>query len=145
MDYSASFQISAAGMRLEKMRVDVTALNIAHMNTSRTAAGTPYQPLKVVARAAALDFNALMTGDTLAAQSALPTGDVVPTLAPARLLLDPGHPDADAQGRVAYPGVDHLGEMVTLLSAMRAYEANLVALNATRVMATKALEIGGAS
>jgi flagellar basal-body rod protein FlgC len=145
MDYSNSFQISAAGMRLEKMRVDVTALNIANMNTSRTSGGQAFQPMKVVARAnPGLDFSALMANGGALASQAAPLGEIVPTLAAPRVLHDPGHPDADAQGKVSYPGVDHLGEMVNLLSAMRAYEANLVALNASRVMASKALEIGGA-
>ena len=56
---------------------------------------------------------------------------------------EPGHPDADAKGFVAYPGVNTLNEMVTMIAATRAYEANVAALNAARVMALKALDIGG--
>jgi flagellar basal-body rod protein FlgC len=60
-------------------------------------------------------------------------------------VLDPGHPQADARGYVSYPGVDPATEMMTMLSASRAYEANVVAMNTARAMAVKALEIGGAS
>jgi flagellar basal-body rod protein FlgC len=56
---------------------------------------------------------------------------------------EPGHPDADARGFVSYPAVDTLREMLTLITATRAYEANLSALNAARSMAQRALEIGG--
>jgi flagellar basal-body rod protein FlgC len=62
----------------------------------------------------------------------------------ARKVHDPGHPMADAQGFVAYPAVDAATEMVTLMSATRAYEANVAAMNAARTMALKALDIGGA-
>jgi flagellar basal-body rod protein FlgC len=70
---------------------------------------------------------------------------VQPLNLPPRLVHEPGHPDADARGFVAYPAVDPLREMLTLMSATRAYEANLSALNAARTMAQRALEIGGNS
>jgi flagellar basal-body rod protein FlgC len=63
--------------------------------------------------------------------------------AAARKVYEPGHPDADATGMVSYPAVDHMHEMMTVMTAIRAYEANLAALQATKTMATKALEIGG--
>ena len=57
-------------------------------------------------------------------------------------MLEPGHPQADVQGFVTYPGVDTATEMMTIMDAMRAYEANVAAMNASRTMAMKALEIG---
>ena len=60
-----------------------------------------------------------------------------------RMAFDPGHPHADAKGFVAYPGVDQPTEMLMLNTALRAYEANMVALNTAKTMATRALEIGG--
>ncbi len=63
-------------------------------------------------------------------------------LAP-RPAFEPGHPHADAQGMVSYPAVDHTQEMITVMTALRSYEANLAALRTTRVLAAKALEIGG--
>ena len=64
-------------------------------------------------------------------------------LTPPRLVYEPSHPDADQKGFVAYPAINPVNEMVTMITATRAYEANVAALNAARVMAMKALEIGG--
>jgi len=61
------------------------------------------------------------------------------------MAYEPGHPDADAQGFVTYPGIDPVGEMVDLISTLRAYEANVAAANAAKTMALKALELGGTS
>jgi len=69
---------------------------------------------------------------------------VEPTDLPPRMVYEPGHPLANEKGFVAYTGVDSATEMVTLMSAMRSYEANVAAMNAARTMALKALEIGGA-
>jgi flagellar basal-body rod protein FlgC len=65
------------------------------------------------------------------------------TTAVTRQVLDPGHPEADASGHVAYPAINHNTEMLNLMTAVRAYEANVVALNAAKSMAQRALEIGG--
>ena len=62
-----------------------------------------------------------------------------------RLVHEPGHPLADSRGLVSYPGVDPATEMVTLMSASRAYEANVAAMNTARNLALKALDIGGTS
>jgi flagellar basal-body rod protein FlgC len=137
MDYSNSFRISAAGMTLEKARVDVTALNLANMHTSRGPDGSLYRPLRVVAQpggAFATTFEALQGPRSVQVEA---------TSAAPRLVHEPGHPQADERGFVAYPGVDHASEMVTLLSALRGYEANVVAMNAAKTMALKALDIGG--
>jgi len=61
-----------------------------------------------------------------------------------KMVFDPGHPDADAKGYVAMPNVNIVNEMVDLISASRAYEANVTAINAAKTMAAKALEIGKA-
>ena len=146
MDYYAAFAIGASGLEVQKTRLDVSALNLANAHSTR-AGGALYQPLTVVSapRTAA-------RGDALLSPvaSALPAlgAEVVSVqalnLAP-RLVHEPGHPDADARGFVAYPAVEPLREMLTLMSATRAYEANLSALNAARTMAQRALEIGGNS
>lgn len=142
MDYSTAFQISAAGMTLEKARVDVTALNIANMHTGRAADGTLYQPLRVVAKPGqAASFAA--TYEALGVQAGPQDVHAEPVMAAPRLVHEPGHPQADERGYVAYPGVNHSEEMVNLVGALRAYEANVVAMNAAKTMALKALDIGG--
>jgi flagellar basal-body rod protein FlgC len=146
MDYAQVFAISAAGMELERTRVEVTALNLANANTVQSAGGQTYQPMRVVARSSVIgspdSFENLMDQGLMAAG---PTANVVPTLAQPRLVYEPDHPDANDKGFVTYPGVDTATEMVTLMGATRAYEANVVAMNAARSMALKALDIGGAS
>jgi flagellar basal-body rod protein FlgC len=64
---------------------------------------------------------------------------------PPRLVYEPSHPDADAKGFVAYPGINPVAEMINLITTMRAYEANVTAMNAAKTMAMKALDIGGRS
>jgi flagellar basal-body rod protein FlgC len=147
MDYSSGFQISAAGMALERARVDATALNLANMHVARAADGNLYQPLRAVAVSGALPSFAQRFADAKGQALLLAPQEVrlEPSDAAPRLVHEPGHPQADARGFVAYPGVNHAAEMVNLVSALRAYEANVVAMNATKVMALKALEIGGNS
>lgn len=145
MDYRNAFQISAAGMAVERLRVDVTALNLANMHTTAGEASGLYRPLRVVSQQQPLSFARAMLG--LEAQEAdalqVPTAQVLPTAAQPRLVHEPGHPHADGRGMVAYPGVDHTGEMLNLMTALRAYEANVAAANASRAMAARALDIGG--
>lgn len=143
MDYQNAFQISAAGMNLERARVEATALNLSNMHVPQDAKGTGFQPLRAVARTAGVpSFGA--SYEALGVQPLMPTEvRMEPTNAPPRLVHEPGHPQADAKGFVAYPGVNQLTEMVNLVSAIRAYEANVVAMNAAKAMALKALEVGG--
>ncbi|TQJ96164.1 flagellar basal body rod protein FlgC [Achromobacter sp. SLBN-14] len=145
MDYQSAFAISAAGMSAERLRVDVAALNLANANTPWAANGAGYQPLRVQAsvRAApgARSFETLMDQGIEAAR----TLSVAPYRAPARRVHEPGHPQANKDGFVLYPGVDSLTEMMTLMVASRAYEADVAAFNAAKSMAMKALEIGGRS
>lgn len=147
MDYGTAFRISAAGMSLEKARVDVTALNIANMNSTKPLNGAGYQPLRVVSATQPVQgFGAIFEARGGAAGLSMPAGvQVEATQAAPRMVHEPGHPDADDRGFVTYPGVNHTGEMVNLVTAMRAYEANVVAMNAAKTMALKALDIGGGS
>lgn len=146
MDYYAAFAIGASGLEVQKTRLDISALNLANAHSTR-AGGTLYQPLTVVSGPrVASRFDPLLSG--YAASLPALGAEVVsvqPLNLPPRLVHEPGHPDADARGFVAYPAVDPLREMLTLMTATRAYEANLSALNAARTMAQRALEIGGAS
>lgn len=150
MDHTAAFTISAAGMSVERTRVEVAALNLANANTTQAAGEPGYRPMRAVARPAAVAqaFAAAMSTAQESASSVaalLPGVSVEFTQAAARKVHDPGHPMADAQGFVSYPAVDAVTEMVTLMSATRAYEANVAAMNTARALALKALDIGGAS
>ena len=149
MDYQAAFAISASGMAVEKTRLDITALNLANASSTRSG-GALYQPLTVIsAPRQAAAFSRAMAAYGRVSVAALPTGaevvEIRATGAPPRLAYEPAHPDADARGYVAYPGINPVTEMVNIIAATRAYEANLVALNAARNMAQRALDIGGNS
>ena len=144
MDYYSVFEISSSGMSLERVRLDTLALNLANANTSRTEDGGPYRPLRVIARAReAAEFEGRI--DTLLSSN-YPGGvevmDIVAQDVEPRLVYDPGHPEADDRGYVAYPNINPVSEMVTLIEAVRGYEANVRALNAAKAMALSALEIG---
>ena len=140
MDYSKVFEISSAGMNVERTRVDVAALNLANANTVLAPGGVQYQPARVVSFAARVDRAG--GGDS---SLLLPEASVEATAAAPRMVYEPGHPFANERGFVAYPGVDTASEMVSLMTALRAYEANVAALNTARTLAQKALDIGGAT
>jgi flagellar basal-body rod protein FlgC len=142
MDYARSFAISAAGMDAERTRVEVASLNLANANTVQDPRGVTYQPLRVVTTAGA-GFAARI--DDGLPGAALPVVSTAPTGTGPRLVYEPGHPLADSRGFVAYAGVDTATEMVTLMGALRAYEANVAALNTARTLALKTLEIGRAA
>lgn len=143
MDYQSAFAISAAGMSAEKLRVDVAALNLANANSPLSPQGAGYQPLRVMSTTRAA-YGVRSFGDLVEQGMAVNQGlSVAPYRAPARRVHEPGHPQADRDGYVSYPGVDTLTEMMTMMVASRAYEADVAAFNAAKTMALKALEIGG--
>jgi flagellar basal-body rod protein FlgC len=155
MDYTQAFEISASGMTVERLRMDVTAVNIANMHSTAAPDGTLFQPLRVVSRAGGGAFpTQSLSGVSFASQfedGSLPMLRGVQVLGVEQLsveprtVYEPGNPSANDQGFVNVPGVDHMSEMVTLLTALRAYEANIAAMNAAKSMASKALEVGGSS
>jgi flagellar basal-body rod protein FlgC len=143
MNHSSTFAISAAGMALERSRVEVAALNLANANTSQGPGETAFSPLRVVAYPGAVaGFPELLNGDG-PSPAMKPEFRVEPAGVAPRSVYEPGHPLADKKGFVTYPGVDPAAEMVSLMSAARAYEANVAAMNTARLMALKALDIGG--
>ena len=140
MDATAAYAISASGLRAQRLRMDVIAANLANAQSTRTPAGGPYRRHEVVFEATP------QTGtfeDALSASSpGVRVARIVEDDQPPQLVFDPGHPDADARGYVAMPNVNVITEMVDMMSATRAYEANVAALNATKRLLEAALEIG---
>jgi flagellar basal-body rod protein FlgC len=142
MDYFRAAAISASGMMAQKSRLEAAATNLANMSTTHAPGETGFQPLVAVVRSQPNAFaQALAAGEDLlsTAKAELVTqAGIAP-----RQAYEPGHPDADANGMVSYPGVDHAKEMLNVTSALRSYEANLAVLQATKTLAAKTLEIGG--
>lgn len=144
MDYRAVMQIASAGMDYEKRRVDVAALNLANMHASNPAGEPTYVAQRVVAAPVQAAFSrALGMADSAATMRR--EVSLVSVDKPPRLAHDPAHPHANAQGFVAYPAVDQAAEMLTVSTALRAYEANVAVASTARAMAARALEIGGQS
>lgn len=143
MDYRNAFAISATGMNVEKLRLDMTAANLANIHSGKRADGSLYQPMQVISAEAqngfATDFEQMAGAQLHGAQI---VGVVATPVAP-HMVYQPGNPEADDKGFVAEPGVNQVTEMVNMASALRAYEANVVAMNAAKTMALKALELGG--
>jgi flagellar basal-body rod protein FlgC len=146
MDLNSTLEISASALRAERLRLDVIASNLANANTTRTAEGGPYRRRNVVFVAQDMESDFAATIEALAEQGAregVKVARVIDDPTPPRLVFEPGHPDANPEGYVAYPNVNPVGEMVDLMAATRAYEANVQAVNATKRMAEAALSIGG--
>lgn len=139
MDFAQVFAIGAAGMSVQRTRVEVAALNLANAHTVQAPGSPGYQPQRVVVNPS-LPFDVLVASGLH--PGALPAASIEPAVSSPRMVHDPGHPLADARGFVRHPGVDPATEMVTLMGAMRSYEANVAALNTARALALKTLEIG---
>jgi len=145
MDVNGAFGISATGLRAERLRLDAIASNLANANTTRTAEGGPYKRRNVVFVSEEMESDFASALEEMSEQGArmgVRVTDVVEDQTPPRLVFDPGHPDANPEGYVAYPNVNPVAEMVDLMTATRAYEANVQAVNATKRMADAALSIG---
>lgn len=136
---------SASGLTAERLRMDVISNNIANVNTTRTEDGGPFrrqlpifQARRPMGRWPFLDRTAphqIGTGVRVAA--------ILEDQAPFKLEYDPNHPDADADGYVRRPNVNIVHEMVDMITATRAYEANVTSINSAKDMINSALGIGG--
>ena len=149
MSMFGGIDASASGLTAERLRMDVISNNIANVNTTRTATGGPYRRQYVVFEPREADkqsFSSMLTGAM--ASTKLQAGDGVRAVGietdstQGNLIYDPGHPDANANGYVEMPNVNIVTEMVDMITATRAYEANTTAINSAKSMAMKALEIG---
>lgn len=136
MSNYSSIDISASGLFAQRVRLDAIANNIANVNTTRTAKGGPYQRQEVAFRAHAGGFDE--------ANGGVEVDEVLESSDPPKVVHDPSHPDADKDGNVKLPNINIVGEMVDMITATRAYEANVQAISAARTMVAKAIEIGRA-
>ena len=155
MGYMDTLATSASGMTAERLRMDVVANNLANVNTTRTPGGGPFRRQQVTFAPAGTSFGETLAGLSAAdsdsgadgggnAAGGVEVSGIVPDPRPFKRVYEPGHPDADRQGYVSLPNVDTVTEMVDMMSATRAYEANVSAIGAVKSMAMKALEIGRA-
>jgi flagellar basal-body rod protein FlgC len=146
MSMFGGMEISASGLTAQRLRMDVTAENLANAQTTKGADGQPYRRKEVVLRETASGgFGAQLTKALGTGSKARAGGVEVAQIAtdtqPGKMVYDPSHPDANAQGYVQMPNVDTVTEMVDLIDSSRAYEANVTAMQASKQMFTKTLEI----
>ncbi|HVA34451.1 MAG TPA: flagellar basal body rod protein FlgC [Candidatus Baltobacteraceae bacterium] len=149
MGFYTSIEISASALSAERLAMDVIANNIANANTTRTPQGGAFKRQLIVfaqkpaapaqnndgfaAKGGFPSFN----GDTSAKQPSVDGVEalgIVQDRSPDRLVFDPGNPEADARGYVHYPNVQIVKEMVDLMAASRAYEANVSSIQETKAM-----------
>jgi flagellar basal-body rod protein FlgC len=128
---------SGSALSAERLRMDVTAENLANAQSTRSADGTgPYKRKQVVLEQAGSSF-----ADSLQAARGVRVAGIVEDPSPARRVYDPGHPDADAQGYVTMPNVNTVTEMTDLIGASRAYEANVTAMQTAKSMFARTLDL----
>lgn len=137
MSVFQAMNISASGLTAERLRMDVVAGNIANQNTTRTENGEAYRR-KIAVFSEHYD-NSINGKNQVAGVRAVEIVEDQSDLIP---VYDPTHPDANEEGYYYMPNVDVLNEMVDLMVASRSYQANVTAMNASKSMYMKALEIG---
>lgn len=145
MSFLDSINISASALTAERLRMDIISKNIANANTTRTANGTPYRRQVVIFQESERDmpFSRFLTTELNKFNTrGVKVSGVIEDKSEFKLVYNPGHPDADEKGYVQMPNVDIMIEMVNMISATRAYEANITSINSTKNMIMKALDIG---
>ncbi len=144
MDLLTTLKISSSGIAAQKKRMAAISSNIANAQTTKTAEGGPYRKKEVVfgSEPARESFSEILEGELDAQAESVHATEVISTDKPPILKYEPNHPDANDQGYVAYPNINVMEEMANMISASRAYEANINVMNTTKGMAMKALEIG---
>ncbi|MDA1272992.1 MAG: flagellar basal body rod protein FlgC [Verrucomicrobia bacterium] len=130
---------AASALHAEKIRMEVIAQNIANANVTKMADGKPYE--RQVVR-----FDSILSEKLGADSQAVPqfvkAASIVGDGRPPKIMFQPGHPDANESGMVAYPNVDVHIEMADMIASSRTYEANLAVIKNARSMALQTLSIG---
>ncbi|MBC7532128.1 MAG: flagellar basal body rod protein FlgC [Oligoflexus sp.] len=143
MSFFKAMNISSSGLAAQRVRMNVLSSNLANVNTTRTPEGGPYKREDVVFSATnASDFENLLDEDYGTELKKVQVVDIHKDTKAPRMVLDPSHPDANAEGYVAMPNIQTMTEMVNMIAATRAFEANTTALNSAKSMASTAITIG---
>ena len=136
---------AGSGLTAERLRMDVTAENLANAQTTRGADGQPYRRKEVVLQQRDSGFgqalNTAMARGASTGGGGVEVAGIVEDQSDFKLVYDPAHPDANAEGYVQMPNVNPVTEMVDLISASRGYEANVTAIQTAKTMFSKTLDI----
>jgi flagellar basal-body rod protein FlgC len=138
-----AIDVAGSGLAAERLRMDVTAGNLANAQTTQGANGQPYRRREVVLQEAqpSQSFGSLLASASSSPVNGVQVAGIVEDPSAPRRVYDPGHPDADAQGYVTLPNVNPVTEMVDLISASRSYEANVTSMQTAKQLFTKTLEL----
>jgi len=140
MNLITAIDVNASGLTAQRKRVEVSSSNLANSQTTRTAEGGPYRRKDVVFTTDSFDETLNIVMDSGVA--GVEVSQVVEDPRPFDRRYEPGHPDADAEGYVAYPNVNVMEEMANLVEGSRSYEANLAAISIVKTMITRTLDLG---
>ena len=141
MNLFGILEVSASALAVQRQRAEVVAANLANAETTRTDEGGPYRRKLVVLAPRRSSFQMELAGRMSGAARGVGVRAVVEDTAPAVVRYEPGHPDANAEGYVAYPNINPVTEMVDLMGAVRSYQANAAAVSATKQMIQQSLEL----
>ena len=145
MSMFSTLEISGSALSAERQRAEVVAANMANAETTHTEAGGPFRRREVVFQSTgSSNFNMALANTSNS--STPPAGsveisEVVDDPTPPVLRYEPGHPDANKDGYVAYPAINPVMEMVDLMSSVRAYQLNASAVSATKQMIQQTIDI----
>lgn len=143
MKMFSSIETSASGLTAERLRLDLIASNIANAESTKTESGGPYRRKVALfaPQGARYSFRDILSSRFTGSSEGVQVVGIREDTAPFKRVYMPGHPDADQDGYVTYPNVDITTEMVDMMAATRAYEANVTAIEAAKTMAQRALSL----
>ena len=142
MDVFATMKISASALKAQRIRLNAISSNIANIETTRTPDGGPYRKREVVFKSTQQGFADTLDRHLNNAVHGVKVAQIQASTLPPRMIYEPSHPDADAEGQVAMPNISLVEETADMMSASRAYDANVTVIKSAKRMALKALEIG---
>ncbi len=141
MNLFGMLELSGSALVAERQRAEIVASNMANVESTRTPEGGPYRRQLLVFRAHRMRQFPMMLASLRDSGQGVRVEQVVSDTTPAVRRYEPGHPDADAQGYVAYPAINPVDEMTDLLGAVRSYELNASAVQASKSMIQQAIAI----
>ena len=143
MDFISALDMGASALSAERTHINIISMNLANAKTTRTQDGGPYRRRSVVMESTPLDapFKKEMRNALAQELRGVRVQGIAIDARPNKLVYEPGHPDANEDGYVAYPDINVVEEMAALMTAQRGYEANVTTVDSIKQMYTKALEI----
>ena len=143
MDFITALDISASALSAERTNLNIISMNLANVKTTRTVEGGPYRRKSVFMAAAEVDapFSKTMRSALARELRGVRIEGIAIDKRPFRMAYEPGHPDANDEGYVAYPDINVVEEMAHMMNAQRGYEANVTSIDTIKAMYAKALEI----